>query len=107
MHIFSSHLLCLLNMKDQYSNNVESCYFCPAFFFSVQQKFSDCRTAVQQHLRRFHEDCVCIPARRISIGLIFKTNCFCTLPYNVNTTQNEGFHGQTKQIVIVFKKVKH
>ena len=34
----------------------QSCYFCPAVFFSVKQKFSVCGTAVRQHLRRFRED---------------------------------------------------
>ena len=34
----------------------QSFYFCPAVFFSVRQKFSVCRTAVRQHLRRFCED---------------------------------------------------
>ena len=43
--------------KDHYSNKADPYYFCLAFFFSVHQKVLDCRTAVQQLLRRFPEDC--------------------------------------------------
>ena len=55
LHIFHQICSAYWILKDKYSNKAEPCYFCAAFFFSVRQKFSECLTAVQLHLKRFCE----------------------------------------------------
>ena len=73
-----------LNIKDQYLNKAERCYFCLTFFFCVRQNFLDCLTAVQQHLRRFREDCLLVlignPKDSFSCNgthFIFRENLWC------------------------------
>ena len=55
---YPSNLQCLLNMKRPVFEQSRALLFLSGnFSFLFNKKFSDCRTAVQQHLRRFCKDC--------------------------------------------------